>query len=393
MRDARIEEPKLTIKALELPKTRRSGSPSRTHLGLLMALCASSGVGCDESASADAMNGAAGRPDRGATCEGEPVSYLPDEPFYRDIESGDVQLVHHTDGRSLHEQSLLTGEITPLFELDEPNYLFKGRVAIDERDIYQVSRDGILRFDRAARELSLFAPHPEPGEDPALPRDPRYSAIAISETHLASLMIDRFAWSFTANLYPSYVVAIIERASGARRFIPVDRPIEGTVQLYAHGHRFFHVRSIDVDPDRSDTRAGEIYAYDFDTGTPEPFLESSSAFDDYGIKFWQGSMLATVRAEGGGHQNLVRVPISGGQPEILTTNVLVPYDSFAVSGNTAFVLVHDENAETNGGGRLTAIDLANGEARTIGTCDASPFHGSDDHIYVHAGSNTLRMIP
>lgn len=160
--------------------------------------------------------------------------------------------------------------------------------------------------------------------------------------------------------------------------------------MYAHGDRFFHVRSIGTDADDL-SRDGEIYAYDFETGTPEPFLNSRVEFDEYGIAFWQGSMLATIFGEAG--RNLVRVPISGGEPEVIATALHTPYESFAVSGNEAFVLSYEETDETNLGGRLTAIDLTNGETRAIGTCDAVPFHGSDDYIYLRAGASTLRMTP
>jgi hypothetical protein len=365
-------------------------SPNGTRLGLLMALCASSVVGCGEGESSDGVNGAAGRVERGATCEGEPARWLPESPFNPQLESGDIQLMKHIDDGSVHERSLITAEITPLFEVEEPNYLLARRVVMDERDIFQGSWDGILRYDRVTRELSLFAPHPEP-EDPAVSADaPKYYAMAISPTQLAAVLLDRRALNTTTWIYDRYVVAIIDRASGERRFIPVERPIEANVRLYAHGDRFFHVRSIATNSDDL-SRHGEIYAYDFETGTPEPFLESRLAFDEYGITFWQDSMLATTFGDGG--WNLVRVPISGGEPEVIATALHTPYESFAVSGNEAFALLYQETDETNGGGRLTAIDLTNGKSRAIGTCDAVPFHGSDDYIYLHAGLSTLRMTP
>jgi hypothetical protein len=350
-------------------------------LGLLLALCAS-GCGADESWTR--LTGAVNDGVRGATCEAEAVPDLAD--FFRDTESGDAQLVH-AGGQDLQVRSLLTGEFEPLFELQEPEGLITGRIALDQRDVFQVTNFGIQRFDRATRKLSLFAAEPTPDEHPALAEHPVWGPIAITETHVVSIVVDHRAIDRTTRLYPNYLVASIERTSGQRRFTLVEQPL-ASGELYAHGGRFFHVSHVDTDADpRRESYLGEVRAFDIEAGAPERLLDSREPFDPWGVRFWRNSLLATVRAEGAGHVNLVRVAISGGEPEVVATNV---GDSFAVSGNEAFVLADDGSKF----GRLTAIDLRNGEQRAMGTCDALPFHGSDDHVYAYGnGLSILRLTP
>ena len=151
------------------------------------------------------------------TCEVELVPGNSDE-FVEDIESGDVQLVHSGDS-DLQERSLITGKIRPLFDV-APDRLHTRISALDERDIFVVSSSGIQRFDRATGELSLFSPHPEPEDDPALPPNPFYDSIAITETHVVAFMTDHAAYDFETETYPGYVLSIIDRASGEQRFLP-----------------------------------------------------------------------------------------------------------------------------------------------------------------------------
>ena len=138
---------------------------------------------------------------------------------------------------------------------------------------------------------------------------------------------------------------------------------------------------------------GDVYAHDFETGTPEPFLHSSQFFypAEYQIKTWGDFVLATTWPGDGTGANLVRVPLSGGEPQVVATGVTNEW--FAVSGDEAFVLLHDERGQA-GRGRLTAIDLTSGEKRSIGACDATPFHASDAYVYLYTDQlNLLRMTP
>lgn len=309
---------------------------------------------------------------RGATCEAEA---LPDlgAGYVRDMESGDVQLVH-TGKYDLQERSLVTGEVEPLITFNEPERALAGAVAADERNIFQATTVGIESLDRATRELSRFTLSPGTNDDPRLARPSYYWQLALSDTHLVAVFTSGADYVPESRLDGSYWVALIDRGTGGRRFIPIERP-SGSFQLYVHGQRFFQVSRVDSGPNYSYPQRGAIDAVDFVRSTPEPFLQSAAPFGEYAIKFWNDSVLAILWGEGDEHWKLVRVPASGGEPEVLATDVAD--DHLAVLGNEAFVLLRNGTQY----GQLTAIDLTNGGQRPVGTCDAMPFHASADYLY------------
>jgi hypothetical protein len=302
------------------------------------------------------------------TCGGErtpelPAGYLSHGSF------GDSRFVGE-ELSSVQEQSLISGALTPLFDLEEGSAV--KAMAVDGDDIFAIEDFELHRYNRTSGVLESFAEAPEsPVESTFLGTTTYRPFVSVSDTSVFTVAYDTEGTAAGGVQFRTYV-AIYSRATGELELVPTD----SSMQLEVHGDRLFFAAR--VDPAAGSSSDWGMYQYNPETDAEQLVVQSPNEFGENSHAFWQDDLIYAASLSGSGYQ-LFRVPLSGGTSTLLLDEL--SDNNLKVVGNKAYAKI-DADVAGRSEEVITEVDLVTGESRSLGPCVQVISHSSEQYLYL-----------